>query len=209
VNTTLINLMADMQEEEALALARELIGKGVNPLEVLDAARAAMEVVGQRFERSEYFIPDLMMAGEILREISDMVKPLLEQGQGAAKKGKVLMGTVAGDIHDIGKDIVTFMLDVNGYDVLDIGIDVPVPIFVEKIREFKPQVVGLSGFLTLAFDSMKKTVEALEEAGLRKDLKIMIGGGQMDDEVCRYAGADAFGKDAVAAVTLCRQWIGE
>ncbi len=209
MNTTLINLMADMQEEEALALVRELMGKGVNPLEVLDAARAAMEVVGQRFERSEYFIPDLMMAGEILREISDMVKPLLEQGQGTTKKGRVLIGTVAGDIHDIGKDIVTFMLDVNGYDVLDIGIDVPVPIFVEKIREFKPQVVGLSGFLTLAFDSMKKTVEALEEAGLRKDLKIMIGGGQMDDEVCRYAGADAFGRDAVAAVTLCRQWIGE
>ena len=125
----------------------------------------------------------------------------------SAKKGKVLIGTVAGDIHDIGTDIVQFMLDVSGYDVLNIGIDVPVAVFVEKIKEFKPQVVGLSGFLTLAFDSMKKTVEAIEEAGLRDDIKIMIGGGQMDDEVRKYVRADAYGKDAMAAVNLCRQWI--
>ena len=136
------------------------------------------------------------------------LKPLLEKGESSEKKGKVLVGTVAGDIHDIGKDIVTFMLDVSGYNVLDIGIDVPVPVFVEKIKEFQPQVVALSGFLTLAFDSMKKTVEALEQAGLRDKLKIMIGGGQMDDEVRKYVRADAYGKDAIAAVNLCRQWIG-
>ncbi len=115
---------------------------------------------------------------------------------------------MAGDIHDIGKDIVTFMLDVSGYDVLDIGIDVPIQVFVDKIKEFQPSVVGLSGFLTLAFDSMKKTVEALEKAGLRDNVKIMIGGGQMDDEVRKYVRADAYGKDAVAAVNLCKQWIG-
>jgi methanogenic corrinoid protein MtbC1 len=147
------------------------------------------------------------MAGEILKQVSEIVKPYMEQGQSSAKKGKVLIGTVAGDIHDIGTDIVTFMLDVSGYDVLNIGVDVPVPVFVEKIREFKPQVVGLSGFLTLAFDSMKKTVEAIEEAGLRDGLKIMIGGGQIDDEVKKYVKADAYGKDAVAAVTLCDQWL--
>jgi methanogenic corrinoid protein MtbC1 len=187
---------------------KDLIAQGVNPIDILDDARQAMEVVGKRFESSEYFIPDLMMAGEILSGISDIVRPLMENESGGGKKGKVLIGTVAGDIHDIGKDIVTFMLDVSGYDVLDIGIDVPVPVFVEKIQEFKPQVVGLSGFLTLAFDSMKKTIEALEAAGLRKDLKIMIGGGQMDEEVRKYVRADAYGKDAVAAVNLCRQWIG-
>ncbi len=208
MNDKLVNLMADLMEDETIAMVKQLIADGADPMGILDDARAAMEIVGKRFESSEYFIPDLMMAGEILRGISDIVKPLLLQSGGSAKKGKVLIGTVAGDIHDIGKDIVTFMLDVSGYDVLDIGIDVPAATFVEKIREFKPQVVGLSGFLTLAFDSMKKTVEALEEAGLRKDLKIMIGGGQMDDEVRKYAGADAFGKDAVAAVNLTKQWIG-
>jgi 5-methyltetrahydrofolate--homocysteine methyltransferase len=137
-----------------------------------------------------------------------MVRPLLESDNPSAKKGKVLIGTVAGDIHDIGKDIVTFMLDVSGYDVLDIGIDVPVQVFVDKIKEFQPSVVGLSGFLTLAFESMKKTIEALEKSGLRNNVKVMIGGGQIDDEVRKYVKADAYGKDAVAAVNLCKQWIG-
>jgi trimethylamine corrinoid protein len=208
MNDKLINLMADLMEDETLAYVRELIDKGTSPMDILDDARSAMELVGKRFETGEYFIPDLMMAGEILKGISDFVKPLMEGGPSGTKKGKVLIGTVAGDIHDIGKDIVTFMLDVSGYDVLDIGIDVPVETFVEKTKEFKPQVIGLSGFLTLAFDSMKKTIESLEQAGLRDSLKIMIGGGQIDDEVRKYVRADAYGKDAVAAVTLCKQWIG-
>jgi len=205
MNETLINLMADLQEEETLSMVNTLIKEGGNPMDILSDARSAMEIVGKRFETSEYFIPDLMMAGEILKGISDIVKPLIQGDDASAKKGKVLIGTVAGDIHDIGKDIVTFMLDVSGYDVLDIGIDVPIQVFVEKIQEFQPSVVGLSGFLTLAFDSMKKTVEALEKAGLRDNL---IGGGQMDDEVRKYVRADAYGKDAVAAVNLCKQWIG-
>ena len=208
MNEKLVSLMADMQEEETLALVRDLVSKGTDPVSILDDARAAMEVVGKRFESCEYFIPDLMMAGEILRGISEIVKPLMEATGPSEKKGKVLIGTVAGDIHDIGTDIVTFMLDVNGYDVLNIGIDVPVETFVQKIKEFKPQVVGLSGFLTLAFDSMKKTVDAIEAAGLRDSLKIMIGGGQIDEEVRKYTKADAYGKDAVAAVQLSKQWIG-
>jgi 5-methyltetrahydrofolate--homocysteine methyltransferase len=208
MDAKLIEMMADLKEDEVLALVKEKIAGCGDPMGILDDARSAMELVGKRFESSEYFIPDLMMAGEILREISDIVKPLLQESSGSAKKGKVLIGTVAGDIHDIGKDIVTFMLDVSGFEVLDIGIDVPVEVFVQKVKEFGPQVVGLSGFLTLAFDSMKKTVEAIQASGLRDSVKIMIGGGQMDDEVRKYAGADAFGKDAIAAVNLCKQWIG-
>jgi trimethylamine corrinoid protein len=207
VHDKLINLMADMMEEEALSLVNELIRANTDPLSILEDARSAMELVGKRFETGEYSIPYLMMAGEILKEVSAVVKPRLDTGSTDARKGKVLIGTVAGDIHDIGKDIVTFMLDVNGYEVLDIGIDVPVQGFVDEIRGFRPQVVGLSGFLTLAYDSMKKTVEALERAGLRDPLKIMIGGGQMDDEVRKYVRADGYGKDAVAALQLCRQWI--
>jgi len=208
MNDKLVHLMADLKEKETIALVKELIKEGADPKEVLDSARAAMEIVGKRFEKEEYFIPDLVMAGEIMKGISEIVKPLLKKGELSIKKGKVLIGTVAGDIHDIGKDIVTFMLDVSGFDVLDLGIDVPASTFVEKTREFDPRVVGLSGFLTLAFDSMKKTVEALEKAGLRDRVKVMIGGGQIDEEVRRYVRADAYGKDAVAAVNLCRQWIG-
>ena len=208
MNDKLVSLMADLMEEETIAMVTDLIQKGTDPMDVLDDASSAMAVVGKRFETAEYFIPDLMMAGEILKGISDIVKPLLEKEGPATKKGRVLISTVAGDIHDIGTDIVQFMLDVSGYDVLNIGIDVPVQVFVERIQEFKPQVVGLSGFLTLAFDSMKKTVKAIDEAGLRNDIRIMIGGGQMDDEICKYVKADAYGKDAMAAVKLCDQWIG-
>jgi methanogenic corrinoid protein MtbC1 len=118
------------------------------------------------------------------------------------------LSAIAGDIHDIGKDIVTFLLDVNGFEVRDIGIDVPPSTFVEAIKDFKPQVVGMSGLLTLAYDSMKNAVQAIEEAGLRDSVKIMIGGGQMSETVRKYAGADAFGKDAMEGVNLAKKWIG-
>jgi len=208
MNDKLIQLMADLMEDEVTAEVKKLVASGASPMDILDDAGQAMAIVGKRFETGEYFIPDLMMAGEILKGISEIVKPLLEKQGPPQKKGKVLIGTVAGDIHDIGTDIVQFMLDVSGYDVLNIGIDVPVNVFVEKIKEYHPQVVGLSGFLTLAFDSMKKTVEAIEQAGLRDKIKIMIGGGQIDEEIRKYVKADAYGKDAMAAVTLCNGWIG-
>jgi 5-methyltetrahydrofolate--homocysteine methyltransferase len=115
---------------------------------------------------------------------------------------------VAGDIHDIGKNIVTFMLDVNGFEVHDLGIDVPASKFVTAIEELEPEVVGLSGFLTLAFDSMRDTVAAIETAGLRHKVKIMIGGGQVTDKIREYTGADAYGDDAMAAVALARAWTG-
>jgi 5-methyltetrahydrofolate--homocysteine methyltransferase len=120
----------------------------------------------------------------------------------------VIIGTVAGDIHDIGKDIVVFMLDVNGFEVLDLGVDVPVQRFVDTIQESGSSVVGLSGFLTLAFQSMKDTIEAIDSAGLRDRVKIMIGGGPIDEQVRSFTGADAYGKDAMAAVELAKSWIG-
>ncbi len=169
----LVNAIADMREDEALALATEMVEGGADPTGILEDAREAMDIVGQRFEDGEYYLPELMMAGEILNAITDIVKPVLAQAPDVARRGKVLIGTVAGDIHDIGKNIVTFMLDVNGFEVLDLGIDVAPEKFVAGIREFQPQVVGLSGFLTLAFDAMKETVEAIEAAGLRDSVKIV------------------------------------
>jgi 5-methyltetrahydrofolate--homocysteine methyltransferase len=149
----------------------------------------------------------LLYSGEILKGVSELVKPKITQ-QGEVKKiGKVVFGTVAGDIHDIAKDIVVFMLDINGFEVYDLGIDVPKEKFVEKIKETGAPVVGLSGFLTLAYDSMKETVEAIKEAGLRDKVKVMIGGGQITEDIMKYAGADAYGKDAMDAVRFSKQWI--
>jgi 5-methyltetrahydrofolate--homocysteine methyltransferase len=146
----------------------------------------------------------------MLETIGTIAKPLIKQGTGGEPQrlARVLIGTVHGDLHDIGKNIVTFMLDINGFEVKDIGVDVPVATFIDEITDFKPQVVGLSGFLTLAFDSMKETIDAIAGAGLRDGMKIMIGGGQIDETVRAYTGADAFGNSAVDAVSLCKDWAG-
>lgn len=207
----LVDWLADMNEDDALALAnRMLLEEKVDPMRVLELCRAAMDIVGKRFEEGEYFLPELVLAGEMLDTIGAVAKPLITQAGGgaAATHGRVLIGTVHGDLHDIGKNIVTFMLDINGFEVKDIGIDVPVQKFIDEINAFKPDVVGLSGFLTLAFDSMKETIAAFESAGLRKDFKVMVGGGQIDETVRAYTGADAFGVNAVEAVGLCRSWMG-
>ena len=203
----LVEAITDMREEDAVRTATEMLGKGTNPLDVLDSCREAMGIIGQRFEAGDCFVPELIFAGEILRQISDVVKPKMTQTADVKKIGRVVIGTVEGDIHDIGKDIVTFMLDVNGFDVKDLGVDVPAAKFVETVKEFKPQVVGLSGFLTLAYDPMKNTVQALKDAGLRDKVKVMIGGGQIDEQIRQYTGADAYGKDAMAAVSLAKSWV--
>jgi methanogenic corrinoid protein MtbC1 len=203
----LVDAMVNMKEKEAVAIAKELIDKGEDPVKILGACKEAMDTVGKRFEKCEYFLPELVMAGEMLKQISDIVKPKLTGGVETKKLGKVIIGTVEGDIHDIGKDIVVFMLDVNGFEVIDLGIDVAVQKFVDAIKSSQARVVGLSGFLTLAFDSMKNTVDAIAKAELRDKVKIMIGGGQIDEEVRKYTGADAYGSDAMAAVSLAKQWI--
>lgn len=204
----LTNSLADLKEDEVIAIVRERLDKNDDPLKILNEAGNGMEIVGKRFADSKYFIPDLVYSGEILKKINELVKPKLTGGGEVKKGGKVIVGTVAGDIHDIGKDIVVFMLDVSGFEVNDLGIDVPVQKFVDAIKETNAPVVGMSGFLTLAFDSMKQTVDAIKEAGLRDKVKVMIGGGQITDEVVNYTGADAFGKDAMAGVTLAKKWIG-
>jgi methanogenic corrinoid protein MtbC1 len=204
----LVQQIEDMQEEESVKLAGEMLESGYDPIELLRHCREAMELVGKRYAEGEYFLPELMLAGEMLKTIGEMAKPLIKQDTSGAKTaGTVVLGTVQGDLHDIGKNIVTFMLEINGFKVVDLGIDVPIANFIESIKEHKPQVVGLSGFLTLAFDAMKTTVEAINEAGLRGNIKIMIGGGQVDETIRNYTGADAFGLNAMDAVSLCKEWV--
>jgi methanogenic corrinoid protein MtbC1 len=204
----LVSTLANLKEEEALKIVEDRLGAGEEPLKILDDARRAMEIVGKRFADGEYFIPDLVYSGEILKGINEAVKPKLA-GTGETKRvGKVVFGTVAGDIHDIGKNIVVFMLDVNGFEVYDLGVDVPAQAFVDKIKESGAHIVGLSGFLTLAYASMKQTIEAIKEAGLKDEVKVMIGGGQITEEVRKYTGADAYGKDAMTGVSLAQKWAG-
>jgi 5-methyltetrahydrofolate--homocysteine methyltransferase len=203
----LIQAITEMREEDALKITQQMLEAGNDPLIVLDACRHAMEVIGKRFESGDCFIPELILAGEMLRQISDVIKPRLQKEAAQKKIGKVVIGTVEGDIHDIAKDIVAFMLDVNGFEVTDLGVDVPPAKFVESTKQTGAKVVALSGFLTLAYDPMKATIDALKEAGL-KDVKVMIGGGQIDEQIRQFTGADGWGRDAMAAVKMANEWYG-
>jgi len=203
----LIKTITNFQEEEALKITRDLLDKGTDPLEVLGACRKALEKIGQSFEQGTAFLPELMMAGAMMTQITEIIKPKLAEMPESERHGKVLIGTVKGDIHDIGKNIVSFMLDVYGFEVHDLGVDVSPEKFVDSIKDFQPQVVALSGFLTLAFNSMKDTVAAIDSAGLRDKVKIMVGGGQINEEVKEYAGADGYGKDAMVGVSLAKKWV--
>ncbi len=203
----LMKEIADLKENEALRITRERLDRGEEPNSILEESRNGMELVGKRFSEGNYFLPELIFSAEIFKEITEIVKPKLKKDVQAERFGKCIIGTVAGDIHDIGKNIVVFMLDVSGFEVYDLGVDVPPQKFIEKIKETNAPVVGLSGFLTLAFDSMKETVDAIKAAGLRDKVKIMIGGGQIDEEIRKYAGADAYGRDAMAGVSLAKEWL--
>jgi methanogenic corrinoid protein MtbC1 len=198
----------ELREDDALRITEEELKSGTDPLEIVTACREAMDVIGQRFADGQAFIPELIMAGEIMTGVTARLKPYLKADATGEKLGTVVICTVQGDIHDIGKDIVVTMLDIAGFNVVDLGVDVPVAKVVETVRESKAQVLGLSGLLTVAFDSMKATVAAIDEAGLHGQVKIMLGGAPVTDAVVEFAGADAWGKDAVAAVELAKSWVG-
>ncbi len=207
----LIDAIVELREEEAIGLVKELLDKNVDPYDILNNCRKAVEIIGQRYEKGDYFMPELMLTGEMLNQISELTKEKItdDVAQDESKFiGKVVIGTVQGDIHDIGKNIVCFMLDINGFKVINLGEDVPASKFIEAIKEHRPQIVGMSCLLTLAFDKMKETVKAIDEAGLRDKVKIMIGGAPINEQIKEYAGADGWGKDAVEAVSLAKKWMG-
>ena len=204
----LASVLGDLQKQEIIEITEYRLSSGEDPMAVLNDARSGIEIVGQRFASGEYFIPDLVYSGEILRQVTDMVMSKMTVQIEIKRLGKIVLGTVARDIHDVGMNMVSYMLDICGFEVYNLGVDVPAQKFIEAIKTSGAPVVGLSGFLTLSFDPMKETVEAIKAAGLRDKVKIMVGGGVIDDEIREYAGADAYGRDAVAAVSLAKKWIG-
>ncbi len=199
------NALTELNEDQALQLIRQALKNNVPAKDVLSACQEAMIEIGKRFERQEYFVCDLIMSGEIFKEISAILEPHLGAG-GGETSGKVVFGTVKGDIHDIGKDVVVNMLRSAQFEVIDLGTDVPAERFVEALKESHAHILGMSGLLTLAFDSMRETIAAVASAGLRDEVKIMVGGGPVDANVCKSVGADDWGADAHHAVTLAKKW---
>lgn len=201
----IFNRIVDMDEQGAVQMAREYLDKGGDPQKLLGACRNAMNVIGEKFEKGEYFLSELLLGGEIFGSIMEFTLPLLK---GESKKlGRIVLGTVKDDIHNIGKDIFKAFAEAAGFEVIDLGVDVPVEKFVEEVKAHKPDIVGMSCLITAGISSMKKTVEAIKAAGLT-DVKIIIGGGRVDEEVERLTGADAWADDAAKGVRLCKELLG-
>jgi methanogenic corrinoid protein MtbC1 len=202
----LAKALADLEEDQVLEIVRTELEGGAEPLGILQACQQGMTEVGDRFEKKEYFVSDLMMSGEIFKQVGLVLEPHLKSAT-RISGGAVVIGTVQGDIHDIGKDIVVNMLKSADLDVTDLGVDVPPEQFVDALRETNASVLCMSGLLTLAFDSMKETISQVEDAGLRDKVRIMVGGGPVNGLVCEVVGADDWGADAQAAVRLAKTWL--
>ena len=196
-------LMGNLEEDPLLALVKAQLDKGTEPMAIIESCRDGMQIVGERFSAKEYFVSELIVSAEVFNEVMNIIGPRLLSSD-TGPKTKVVFGTVKDDVHDIGKNLVVAMLRCNGFEVYDVGIDAPPKAFVDKVRETGATVVGLSGLLTVAFASMKDTVEALKRAGLRDKVKVMIGGGMVNKFVCDTVGADAWGQDAMEAVRLVK-----
>jgi len=193
--------------EETKELARKALGAGAGPLEIVDAVKMALDKVGELYDKKEYFLMELTLAGNTAAEIMNMIGPELKK-TGILAKGKVIIGTVHGDLHYIGKDIVITMLVSQGLDVVDLGVDVPCTSFVEAVEREQPDVLAMSGLLTIVVDEMKKVIDTLRSEGLRDGVKVMIGGRAVNEAFARQIGADAFGESAVDAVQLVMEWVG-
>jgi methylmalonyl-CoA mutase cobalamin-binding domain/chain len=206
-NSQLARLMADLEEDAVLQLVDQRIKAGDDPLKIIDECNEGMREVGLRYEKKEYFVAGLIMSGEIFREVVELVQPLLEQQTEGKTSGRVLVGTVSGDIHDIGKNMFGMLLSCHGFEVIDLGVDVPPAVFAMKAVEAQPDAVGLSGLITASFEMMKETVAALRKESQEHGLSfpVIIGGGMIDDQVCQYVGADYWMPDAMAGVRLCEE----
>jgi methanogenic corrinoid protein MtbC1 len=206
----LTTAVGELDEDAVISMLNEFVA--TNPSEeeaqkVVAACQSGMAMVGEMFEQGEYFVGDLIFAGELLTDAINCLRPVLGSGS-SATVGTILLGTVSGDLHDIGKNIFKSMSEAAGFNVHDLGIDQSASTFVEKVKELKPDIVGMSGVLTLALESMKETVAALKEAGLRDSVKIIIGGNPVTKEACEQIGADAFTTNAAEGVKISQGWVG-
>lgn len=205
----LAQLLADLEEDAVLELVQQRIDAGDDPLLIINECNEGMREIGQRYEKREYFIAGLIMSGEIFREVVELVHPHLEKHGNGNISGRVLVGTVAGDIHDLGKNMFGMLLSCHGFDVIDLGVDVPPAEFVAKAVETKPDFVGLSGLITASYEKMKETVTVLRSESRKHKLSfpIIIGGGYIDEQICQYVKADYWVPDAMAGVRLCEDLI--
>lgn len=206
IEADFINAFVNLNEDDALKIVGDLISNK-SPIEIIALMREGMELIGEKFSKKEYYLAELVYGAEIFRIIMNKLAPKMKTGDKETFLGKIVIGTVKNDVHDLGKNLVGNLLRAEGFEVIDLGVDVSPEKFVEIIKDEHPQVVGLSGLLTIAIDEMKNTIEAIKAAGLREKMKIIIGGGPINEQVRAYVGADAFGKDAGIAIKKIKEFI--
>ena len=198
----IVEAIIELDELVALELADEMIKSGTDPVEILERCREGMSIVGEKFESGDFFLSEMIMAAEIFNQIMNIVRPHLKSTR-SESKGKILIGTVEGDVHDIGKNIAIALLEAEGFDIIDLGVDVPPATFVEAIKEHEPDIVGMSSLLTVALKTTRQTIESITEAGLRDKVRIIIGGGRIDTHATEYIKPDASTDNAAQGVRMC------
>jgi methylmalonyl-CoA mutase cobalamin-binding domain/chain len=203
----IMNAIIALDEPIALELAAQMVESGIDPVEILEQSRKGMSVVGEKFESGDFFLSEMIMAAEIFNQIMGLIRPKLKKIT-KEPKGKIVIGTVEGDVHDIGKNIIIALLEAEGFEVIDLGVDVHPAKFIEAINKHEPDIVGMSSLLTVALESTKKTVDAIIEAGLRDKVKIIIGGGRIDAYTADYIKPDASSDNAAQGVRMCLELIG-
>ncbi|GIU78772.1 MAG: trimethylamine corrinoid protein [Bryobacteraceae bacterium] len=194
-------------QKTAVAVTQEALAEGCDPMELITKHMVpAMDEVGRRFECEEYFVPELLLSARAMKGSLELLRPLLA-ASGAQPAGRVVIGTVKGDLHDIGKNLVASMLEGGGFEVIDLGADVPPERFIEAVREKNARIVALSALLTVTMPAMRKTIDALKEAGIRDQIKVMVGGAPVTPQFAEEIGADGYGENATAAVALARKFV--
>jgi len=204
--------LVELDDVKVKELIQKALEEGVSPMEIIEKAlRPAMVEIGDKFEQGEYFLAELVVAGDIFKEVMDeiIVPELRKRGGEVSKLGTVVIGTVRGDLHDIGKSIVASMLSAAGFEVVDLGVDVPPEKFVEAVKKHNADIVGMSALLTTTMLEMKSVIEALKKEGIRSKVKVIVGGAPITPEFAKEIGADAYAKDAVEAVEVCRRLLAK
>lgn len=202
----LFKCIVEMDEQEALRITKEMLESREDPVKILELCKDAITVVGDKFEKGEYFLSELIYSAEIFKKIMELILPRLKK-EDVKRTGTIVLGTVKGDVHDIGKNIFKVLAEASGFEVIDLGVDVPYERFVEAVKTHNPDIVGMSSLITASVGSMKKTIDMLKEAGLLDKTKVVIGGGRADELVMQYTGADAWADDAAKGVRICKQLI--
>lgn len=201
----LVSAIVNLKEELVLQIVNEQLSRNIDPADLLVEFQEGLRLVGERYEKHQYYLSGLVMGGEIFRETMELVKPYIKDRKFNDMKAKVLIGTVAGDIHDLGKNLVKMILEYNNFRVFDLGVDVKPNEFLKQVKEIKPDIIGLSGLIVIAFDSMRETIKLLRDENCKQP--VIIGGSPLNKAVMEYTGADFWVTDAITGVSICNEII--